>query len=124
MNKQVKKLRKEIKKLAKRFDPSDGLTLKTSYDTKLTLHKNSRDPEPLLTFSRKGEYSTPVIKLVLIVLLAVTGISIMIAMMTKAFEKLEASRLRSAMRRRDRGVGPDDCDCIYEDEDDEDSYSF
>lgn len=98
MNKQVKKLTKELRKLTKRLDPTDGLTLRTSYDTRLSLHRNSRDQNPLLTFGSKGEYSIPVIKLIFIILLAVSGISLIALMVSRVRETLAKRRARRGAR--------------------------
>lgn len=98
MNKQVKKLTKELRKLSKKLDPTDGLTLRTSYDTRVSLHKNSRDQNPLLTFGSKGEYSIPVIKLILIILLAVSGISLIVMMVSRVRDTIAKRRARRAAR--------------------------
>ena len=100
MNKQLKSLRKDLAKLSKKFDLADGLTLKTSFDTHVSVHRKGREQSPLMTFGSKGDYSIPVVKLVLIVLLAISGICAAVMLISQIAERQREKRLRRERERR------------------------
>lgn len=100
MNKQLKSLRKDLAKLSKKFDFTDGLTLRTSYDTHVSVHRKGREQSPLVTFGWKGDYSIPVVKLVLIVLLAISGISAVVMLVSRIVERQRERKLRRERERR------------------------
>ena len=97
MSKQLKKLKKDAKKLMKRLESCKGLTIRSSFDSSASIVRKGHESAPLFTLSAKGDYSIPVIRLILILL----GISAAVTAVTLTVKTI-AENLRERKRRRMR----------------------
>ncbi len=99
MSKELKRLRKDAKKLAKRINSDKRLTLSTSFDSNFSLHKKGRDSAPLVTVSAKGDYSFSILKLFLTLLAAGTAVGVSVLLLRDLADKLHEKRIRRRIER-------------------------
>lgn len=94
MSKELKRLKKDAKKLLKQIDSGKGLTLSTTFDSNFSIHKKGRGSTPLVTIGAKGDYSFSVLKLFLVILSAATAISASVMLLRALSDRLREKRIR------------------------------
>ena len=89
MDKNLRQVRKNIKRIGDRLNSERGLMVRRSVDVTTSVYSHGKENKPWFTMSRKGDYKISVLKLALIgtgVVLAAAGL---ISILRRAAERLK-----------------------------------
>ncbi len=102
MTKQLKKIKKNIKKFVKCLDPKGGLVVNAKFDTNVSVSKKGHESTPMMSIGSKGDYSISVLKLTLIFIGAISFMSGLVLLIGKVRETLRMMKLRREMLEYDK----------------------
>ncbi len=93
MEKQLKKLKKNARRVVNHINSDRGLTMKMTYDISTAFYSHGKEKTPHVIFARKGDYKISVVKLVLCIVGAGVALSAALLALKALFERLTAPRL-------------------------------
>ena len=89
MDKNLKRVRKNIKWVGDRLNSERGLMIRSSVDVTTSLYSHGKENKPYFTVNRKGDYKISVLKLALIGVGAVLLAAGAVSLLRRAAERLK-----------------------------------
>lgn len=89
MDKNLKQVRKNIKRIGDRLNSERGLMIRSSVDMTTSVYSHGKESKPLFTVSRKGDYKISVLKLALIGVGAVLAAAGLVSILRRVIERLK-----------------------------------
>lgn len=95
---QLKKLTKDAKRMIKRINLDRGMTVRKSFDVNTAVYADKHEKYPLVTFNARGDYSFPVLKVVLIFLAAVSVAAVLALTLQSVADRIRERKYRRMLR--------------------------
>ena len=88
----AKSLKKNTKKISNELFSDKGLTLKQTFKSTTSLYTGANENKPLISLTSRGDYKISVLKLVIILLCAVSCAALVVLLINKAIDRCRTKK--------------------------------